>query len=66
MNPADALKTIRARIDAAAHSRAVALVAASKAQPAAAIRILAAAGQRAFGENYGMAHDRAAAIQQVR
>lgn len=52
MNPADALTAIWARIGAATQDRAVALVAASKAQPAAAIRILAAVGQRAFGENY--------------
>jgi pyridoxal phosphate enzyme (YggS family) len=44
---------IRARIDAAAHAagRAVRLLAVSKTQPAAAIRELAAQGQRAFGEN---------------
>lgn len=52
MNPVDALTAIRARIETAAHGRGVALVAASKAQPAEAIRILAAAGQRVFGENY--------------
>ncbi|MEO7148659.1 MAG: YggS family pyridoxal phosphate-dependent enzyme [Rhodanobacteraceae bacterium] len=52
MNPADALIAIHARIDGAAQNRAVALVAASKAQPVAAIRALAAVGQRAFGENY--------------
>ncbi|GAP65150.1 pyridoxal phosphate enzyme, YggS family [Mizugakiibacter sediminis] len=52
--PAAALAAVRARIDEAA-ARAghpVALVAVSKTQPAAAVRALAAAGQRAFGENY--------------
>ncbi|MEO6968091.1 MAG: YggS family pyridoxal phosphate-dependent enzyme [Rhodanobacteraceae bacterium] len=52
MNPADALIAIRAQIGTAAQGRAVTLVAASKAQPASAIRILALAEQRAFGENY--------------
>ncbi|WP_182532201.1 YggS family pyridoxal phosphate-dependent enzyme [Dokdonella fugitiva] len=36
----------------AAGAPAVALVAVSKTQPAAAVRALAACGQRAFGENY--------------
>ena len=36
----------------AAGASAVALVAVSKTQPAAAVRALAACGQRAFGENY--------------
>lgn len=46
--------TIRARIDAAATPRgaAVRLLAVSKTQPAAAVRALAARGQRHFGENY--------------
>ena len=46
--------TIRARIDAAAASggKSVRLLAVSKAQPAAAVRALAAQGQRHFGENY--------------
>lgn len=44
---------IRARVDAAAQAsgHAVRLLAVSKMQPAAAIRELAAQGQRAFGEN---------------
>lgn len=47
-------ETLRQRIDAAAKraSRPVHLLAVSKTQPAAAIREVAAAGQRAFGENY--------------
>ena len=47
-------ETLRQRIDAAAKraDRPVRLLAVSKTQPAAAIREVAAAGQRAFGENY--------------
>ena len=46
--------TVRARIEAAAAARdaSVRLLAVSKTQPAAAVRALAALGQRAFGENY--------------
>ncbi|HET9835721.1 MAG TPA: YggS family pyridoxal phosphate-dependent enzyme [Rhodanobacteraceae bacterium] len=47
-----ALEGLRTRIGACAWDRAVTLVAASKSQPASAIRELAAAGQRVFGENY--------------
>ena len=48
---------VRARIAAAAHAAgrdpaAVALLAVSKAQPAARVRALAGEGQHAFGENY--------------
>jgi PLP dependent protein len=45
---------ILSRIEAAAKraNRAAALLAVSKTKPAAAIRALAAQGQRAFGENY--------------
>jgi pyridoxal phosphate enzyme (YggS family) len=45
---------LRQRIDVAAQlaGRQVSLLAVSKTQPAAAIRELAALGQRAFGENY--------------
>ncbi|HMM58418.1 MAG TPA: YggS family pyridoxal phosphate-dependent enzyme [Rudaea sp.] len=52
MNPSYA--QIRARVDAAAQAagHAVRLLAVSKTKPAAAIRELAAQGQRAFGENY--------------
>lgn len=52
--PAAALAAVRARVERAAAQagHAVALVAVSKTQPAAAVRALAAAGQRAFGENY--------------
>jgi pyridoxal phosphate enzyme (YggS family) len=52
LNPSYA--QIRARIDAAAQAagHAVRLLAVSKTQAAAAIRELAAQGQRAFGENY--------------
>ena len=52
MNPSYA--QIRARIDQAAQAagQAVDLLAVSKTKPAAAIRELAAQGQRAFGENY--------------
>ena len=46
------LAEIRARIAAARPAGGVELVAVSKRQPAAAIRALAAQGQRAFGENY--------------
>ena len=52
MNPQAALDVIRARIGRAATGRPVELIAVSKTQPAAAIRALAAAGQRGFGENY--------------
>jgi PLP dependent protein len=52
MNRADALAALRARIRSAAGGRNVTLVAASKSQPAMAVRELAAAGQRQFGENY--------------
>lgn len=52
MNSLGALDAIRTRIAAVAGGREITLVAASKSQPAAAIRTLAAAGQRAFGENY--------------
>ena len=51
-DPADALASIRRRIADAAPGRSVTLVAVGKAQPAEAIRALAAAGQRTFGENY--------------
>ncbi len=40
------------RIEAAATGRPIRLVAVSKTQPAAAVRQLGEAGQRAFGENY--------------
>jgi hypothetical protein len=52
LNPSYA--QIRARIDQAAQAagHAVKLLAVSKTKPAAAIRELAAQGQRAFGENY--------------
>jgi len=52
LNPSYA--QIRARIDQAAQAagQAVNLLAVSKTKPAAAIRELAAQGQRAFGENY--------------
>jgi len=52
LNPSYA--QIRARIDQAAQAagQAVDLLAVSKTKPAAAIRELAAQGQRAFGENY--------------
>lgn len=46
------LDALRSKLESASGGRAVALVAASKSQPAMAIRELAAAGQRAFGENY--------------
>ena len=52
MNRAAALEGLLARIGAASGDRNVTLVAASKSQPAAALRELAAAGQRHFGENY--------------
>lgn len=52
MVPEAALEGIRTRIETAAAGRPVALVAASKSQPASAVRELAAAGQRIFGENY--------------
>ncbi|MGN6517933.1 MAG: YggS family pyridoxal phosphate-dependent enzyme [Dokdonella sp.] len=50
-----AYASVIARIDAARQAAAAAtaaLVAVSKTQPAAAVRALAACGQRAFGENY--------------
>ena len=49
------LATLRDRIDAAARAAgqpSAQLLAVSKTQPAAAVRALAACGQRAFGENY--------------
>ena len=54
---ADGLSPVLARIEAATRragrdSRSVTLLAVSKQQPAAAIRALAEAGQREFGENY--------------
>jgi hypothetical protein len=54
---ADGLVAVRSRIEAAARRAGrdpagVALLAVSKQQPEAAIRVLAAAGQFAFGENY--------------
>jgi pyridoxal phosphate enzyme (YggS family) len=54
---ADGLSSVLARIEAATRragrdSRSVTLLAVSKQQPAAAIRALAEAGQREFGENY--------------
>jgi pyridoxal phosphate enzyme (YggS family) len=53
----DGLFAVRSRIEAAARRAGrdpstVQLLAVSKQQPEAAIRLLAAAGQRAFGENY--------------
>jgi pyridoxal phosphate enzyme (YggS family) len=50
----EAYHELRQRIDAAAQlaGREVSLLAVSKTKPAAAIRELAALGQRAFGENY--------------
>lgn len=49
-----AFTEIHARIARAAaqHGRAASLLAVSKTKPAAAVRALAALGQRAFGENY--------------
>ena len=47
-----ALEGVQTRIRTAGGGRTITLVAASKMQPASAIRELAAAGQRAFGENY--------------
>jgi PLP dependent protein len=49
-----AYQDIRRRIDAAAQRAGIAahLLAVSKTRPAAAIRALAAQGQRAYGENY--------------
>ncbi|HXS73957.1 MAG TPA: YggS family pyridoxal phosphate-dependent enzyme [Rhodanobacteraceae bacterium] len=52
MNREPVLGAILARIGAASGDRPVSLVAASKSQPASALQALAAAGQRAFGENY--------------
>lgn len=56
-DPTTAYRTVLARIAAAAGGAGVdpstvRLLAVSKAKPAAAIRTLAQAGQRAFGENY--------------
>ena len=51
-DPAHALASIRRRIESAARGRSVTLVAVGKAQPPGALRALADAGQRAFGENY--------------
>lgn len=50
----EAYKAVRDRVDAAAAQQGhpVALLAVSKTQPSAAIRALAALGQRHFGENY--------------
>jgi pyridoxal phosphate enzyme (YggS family) len=50
--PAEALASVRRRIERAAAGRSVTLVAVGKAQPAEALRALAGAGQRAFGETY--------------
>jgi pyridoxal phosphate enzyme (YggS family) len=47
-----ALATVRSKLESASGGRAVTLVAASKSQPASAIRELATEGQRVFGENY--------------
>ena len=47
-----AFEALRDKLETAAGGRAVRLVAASKSQPASAIRELAKAGQRVFGENY--------------
>lgn len=52
MNREPVLRALRNRIQTAAAGRPVALVAASKSQPASAIRALAAQGQHVFGENY--------------
>lgn len=49
---AERLNSIRTRLDTAAAGQPVHLLAVSKTQPASAIRVLAALGQRAFGENY--------------
>jgi pyridoxal phosphate enzyme (YggS family) len=54
---ADNLQVVRTRIEAAARAagrdaRAVTLLAVCKTQPASLVREAAAAGQRAFGENY--------------
>ncbi len=49
---ASALAALCARIEAAARGRNVTLIAVSKTRAAGEIRALAAAGQRAFGENY--------------
>ncbi|HWT15254.1 MAG TPA: YggS family pyridoxal phosphate-dependent enzyme [Patescibacteria group bacterium] len=48
----DRFQRLLADLAAAAAGRAVALLAVSKTQPAAAVRALAALGQRGFGENY--------------
>lgn len=48
--PAESYAAVRQSVLAAAHE--VRLLAVSKTQPAAALRALAAQGQRAFGENY--------------
>jgi pyridoxal phosphate enzyme (YggS family) len=47
-----ALATLRRKLESASGGRAVTLVAASKSQPASAIRELAVEGLRVFGENY--------------
>lgn len=54
MDSSENYRAVRDRVAAAARraGREVALVAVSKTQPAAAVRRLAAFGQRAFGENY--------------
>lgn len=49
---AQSLPLIRSRLLVAAGGRAIAMVAVSKTQPAAAIRALADLGQGSFGENY--------------
>ena len=46
------LHAVLRRLEAAAAGRPVRLLAVSKTQPAEAVRALAEAGQRAFGENY--------------
>ena len=52
MSFSDRLAEVRRRIDAAAHGRAITLVAVSKTQPASAVKEALAAGQEIFGENY--------------
>ncbi|MBS0584273.1 MAG: YggS family pyridoxal phosphate-dependent enzyme [Proteobacteria bacterium] len=54
MDSSENYRAVRERVAAAAQraGREVTLVAVSKTQPAAAVRRLAALGQRAFGENY--------------
>lgn len=63
-SPADRLSALLQRIDAAAHGRAVELLAVSKTQPAEAVAALAACGQQAFGENY--VQEAAAKIESLR